>query len=227
VRNNLTHDAEKLSFAGSVQFLKKYWTELCSIRHQQEFNTKGKNVVADSLVLATKTKCKAAVPGWTAPVPGVIKVNVDGALDCVSGDAGIGVIASDGDGRVVFTAWKYIHGSSDAEEIEALACKEGIVLAADWCSSKTIIESDCLSLARLFGDREGRRSKLRFILEEAISAGQDLLAWEFAYTRRERNCAAHELAQLAMRTKHSAVWRFKAPACVESIIARECKTLSE
>jgi len=32
VRNNITHETEKLSFAKSVGFLTKYWTELCSLR---------------------------------------------------------------------------------------------------------------------------------------------------------------------------------------------------
>ncbi|OEL21790.1 hypothetical protein BAE44_0017187 [Dichanthelium oligosanthes] len=33
VRNNLTRDDGKLSFAGSVKFLCRYREELCSIRH--------------------------------------------------------------------------------------------------------------------------------------------------------------------------------------------------
>ncbi|RLN28240.1 hypothetical protein C2845_PM05G26920 [Panicum miliaceum] len=131
VRNNLTHDSEKLSFGGSVMFLKKYWIELCSIRQQQEFCPKGKSVVADSLVLTRKGKCKEVSPGWSAPEPGTIKVNVDGAFDQGSGEGGIGAMARDESGRVVFTAWKYMDRIADAEEAEAWACKEGLLLAAD------------------------------------------------------------------------------------------------
>ena len=32
VRNNLTHDTEKLSIEGSARFLVKYWAELCDIQ---------------------------------------------------------------------------------------------------------------------------------------------------------------------------------------------------
>jgi len=39
--------------------------------------------------------------------------------------------------------------------------------------------------------------------------------------------AAHELTQLAKRTRHSAVWRFCSPGCVEHIIAQDCNFVAE
>lgn len=50
VRNNITHDTEKLSIVGSVRFLQKYWLELCSVRQREGFDPKGKHAVVDSLV---------------------------------------------------------------------------------------------------------------------------------------------------------------------------------
>lgn len=44
----------------------------------------------------------------------------------------------------------------------------------------------------------------------------------FQAVRRERNFVAHELAQLAKRTNHTAVWRLRAPRCVEQLVAQEC-----
>jgi hypothetical protein len=60
-----------------------------------------------------------------------------------------------------------------------------------------------------------------------MEAGDRLPAWEVTHSRRESNGVAHELAQLAKRTKHSAVWRFAAPVCVEQLIARDSNQLSE
>jgi hypothetical protein len=154
---------------------------------------------------------------WEAPDPGRIKVNVDGAFDAHSGEGG----------SVVFTAWKYIARGGDAEELEAMACKEGLVLASEWCTGGIVLESDCIFLKNLFGKRNGERSSLRFILEEALEAGHAISHWEFVPTGRERNRAGHELVQLAKRTKHSAVWRFRSPSCVEQIIAHEYNTCSE
>ncbi|RLN11245.1 hypothetical protein C2845_PM09G04950 [Panicum miliaceum] len=210
VRNNITHESDKLSFAGSERFLQKYWLELCSVRHQDGFDPKGR-----------KEKPLVEERCWTAPCPGHVKVNVDGAFDTQSGEGGIGMVEWDMSGSVVFTAWKYIERGVDADELEAIACKEGLTLAAEWCTSAVILELDCLPLRNLFGTRNGERSTLRFILEEALDAGRALPHWEFAHTRRECNRAAHELAQLAKRTKHSVVWRFRSPSCVEQIIAQD------
>ena len=67
-----------------------------------------------------------------------------------------------------------------------------------------------------------------------VLARRDEGGWQYAprvddtvHVRRERNRAAHELAQLAKRTTHFAVWRFTAPICVEQIIAQECNFISE
>ena len=59
------------------------------------------------------------------PESGWIKINVDGAFDDNSKEAGIGVIIRDESGQVLLSSCRYVHAGSDAEEIEALACKEG------------------------------------------------------------------------------------------------------
>lgn len=86
-----------------------------------------------------------------------------------------------------------------------MADKEGLMLAAEWCDQKAILESDCSIVAGMLAKRDGGRSNLKFILEEAMAAGGRLPAWKIVHTRRECNSATHELAQLAKRTKHSAV----------------------
>ena len=82
--------------------------------------------------------------------------------------------------------------------MEALACREGMQLAAEWCPSKVILESDCNYVVGLL--RHGKS-----LLEETREAGNILPEWTTVHVRRERNRAAHELAQLAKRTTHSAV----------------------
>jgi hypothetical protein len=133
VRNNITHDTEKLSIVGSVRFLQKYWLEVCSVRQREGFDPKGKRAVVDSLVAGRKDRPAPVELRWEAPDPGRIKVNMDGAFDAHSREGGVGIVARDNAGSVVFTAWKYIARGEDAEELEAMACKEGLVLASEWC----------------------------------------------------------------------------------------------
>jgi len=55
--------------------------------------------------------------------------------------------------------------------------------------------------------RERDRGPLRFIIEEAKQVSSQISEWKIVHTRREGNCAAHELAQLALRSNSVAVWR--------------------
>ena len=81
MRNNITHETEKLSFAKSVGFLTKHWTELCSIRQDHRLDdTKGKTIISDSLVAGRRERETTRVTQWEKPGDGWCKVNVDGAL---------------------------------------------------------------------------------------------------------------------------------------------------
>jgi hypothetical protein len=57
VRNDITHENGKFSIEGSINFLRKYWAELCTIRQQDEHgDLHGKLPVSDSLVAGRKRK---------------------------------------------------------------------------------------------------------------------------------------------------------------------------
>jgi ribonuclease HI len=86
---------------------------------------------------------------WKPPAEGYLKINVDGAFDAISGRAGIGVVIRNSTGGVGLSAWKAILHARDAEEVEAMACREGLQLGSAWCRRKVILESDCSSVAKL------------------------------------------------------------------------------
>ncbi|KAF8776631.1 hypothetical protein HU200_003355 [Digitaria exilis] len=194
VRNNITHGSEKLSVEGSLRFLQRYSTELCSIRQQGHFHIlNGKQPVYESLIAEKYREGGGQKFRWSPPQEGWLKVNVDGAFSEETGEGGIGVIVHDCLGAVQLSSWQFVQNAASAEEVEALACKEGMRLVAEWGQQSTILETD----------------------------------WKVVHKRRESNRVAHELAQLAKRTKHSAVWRFAIPVCVEHLIAQDCNCVSE
>ncbi|CAL5097923.1 unnamed protein product [Urochloa decumbens] len=171
VRNGITHDSEKPCFESSIRFLRKYWLELCTIRQPGPMHdSKGKGQERVSLHTDRIKPPARQRENWEAPEAGWHKINVDGAFDLSTGAGAVGVIIRDEHGGVLLTAWKEVNGCTDAEELEALACKEGLSLAAEWTQGRSVLESDCSTLVPLFGDREGRRSRLKFILDEAVEA---------------------------------------------------------
>jgi ribonuclease HI len=226
VRNKITHNSDKLSFVASVSFLQKFWEELCDVRQQSGIrDTIGKKPVVVSLCAGKQGRTREQTT-WEPPPHGWIKVNVDGAFDQGSGVGGVGVIIRNAKAEVLMTTWKYTEKGTSAEEVEALACREGLLLATKF-NQGVILETDCGPIAAMLEAKSAQRSYLKFIVDEAIEAGSNLTQWQIVHKRRESNVAAHELAQLAKRTKHSAVWRFAAPVCVEPIVARECNCVSE
>ncbi|OEL29605.1 hypothetical protein BAE44_0009380, partial [Dichanthelium oligosanthes] len=77
----------------------------------------------------------------------------------------------------------------NAEEVEALACEGGVMLAVEWVRkpSRTVLQS---------------------------------------HLRKEQiNAVAHELAQVAKRLNHTALWRDRSPTCIEHLVAQDCKTI--
>ena len=49
-----------------------------------------------------------------------------------------------------------------------------------------------------------------------------LSQFKLVHIKRDRNGAAHELAQMEKRLNHSAVWRNCFPVCIEYQIAQDC-----
>jgi hypothetical protein len=124
-------------------------------------------------------------------------------------------------GTVLRSAWRVICNAASAEEVEIMACREGITLAAELLKP-TVLESDCLAAINQLSNTQGQRSSLAFLLREAILTAHCLPEVVFKHVRREQNCVAHELAQLARKLNHSSVWRNRVPVCVEHLVARDC-----
>ncbi|KAF8740822.1 hypothetical protein HU200_013702 [Digitaria exilis] len=142
------------------------------------------------------------VSGWKPPPQGYYKVNVDGSYVAQIGEAGVGVIIRDSLGGVILTAWRVVFRCSGAVEAEARACVEGLRLAAQWAQGPVILESDC---ARIVGTLQKKED-----------------SWSIVQVKRECNSVANNLAHLARRNVHSAVWLGQAPACATVLIKSDC-----
>nr|CAB3478466.1 unnamed protein product [Digitaria exilis] len=69
---------------------------------------------------------------WQQPPEGWSKMNVDGSFVSEDGRAGVGLVARNSVGQVIFTAWRMLSRCVDAAEAEARACVEGIRFSAQW-----------------------------------------------------------------------------------------------
>ncbi|KAF8697530.1 hypothetical protein HU200_035862 [Digitaria exilis] len=177
MHNNITHQSGPTGILDSVHFLLSMQSTLSEV-HQGD--TEG--------------------TAWTPPEEVWTKLNVDGSFVAQTGQAGVGVVARNSQGKVIFTAWQELTRCSDAAEADANACTNGLRLAVQLSPGKVILETDCVRIAR------------------ALQAEEEC---RVVQVKRESNSVANELAQLARRIKQCVVWLDEAPACVAHLLEND------
>ncbi|OEL20138.1 hypothetical protein BAE44_0018841, partial [Dichanthelium oligosanthes] len=88
-------------------------------------------------------------------------------------------------------------------------------LAAEWSPNQAILESDCLPVSKYLTRKKQCKSPSYFIIQESLEIIKSLPRVVLCHIKREQNTVAHELAQLARRLCHSAVWCERSPSCVD------------
>jgi len=80
------------------------------------------------------------------PPTGKLLINVDGSFREQYGDGGTGVVIRDSDGSFIAGSYTYREHVVDAPMAEAMALKEGLLLAQHIGCSGFIIHSDCTAV---------------------------------------------------------------------------------
>lgn len=230
LHNNIVHQSGPVTVLESVHILISYQASLTKIRQQAELeDRKGKKPmsIATASMLSNQRKPKNfAGSTWSPPPQGWIKINVDASFVAESGAARAGIIARDCTGTVKFTAWCALFRCAGAAEAEASAFLEGIRLATQWCREPVFIESDCARVVNAFQNKKMDKSEIGFIVAEGKELSRLLGEWKIVQVKRACNQVANELAALARRNTHSAVWLEQAPACVFDLINNDCINFS-
>jgi ribonuclease HI len=182
IRNELTHTNRKLCIMGSVNFLMSYWESLCTIRQQPVLDLKGKRPIFPDLALDGKNQQQKRA-GWVAPGRGTVKINVDGAFSDAS-QGSYGVVIHDEQWQVLLSAWGIIDNASSAEQVELVACNEGVKLAARWVPRPAILESDCLTAVNLILKPNSQRSPWAFVVTELAAGAIELPSISFKHVKR-------------------------------------------
>jgi hypothetical protein len=84
-------------------------------------------------------------------------------------------------------------GSFDLETVEAMACREGLALAADLMLQKLRLTTDCASVVKSIAG-EGMRI-YGHIIQEVKARRNDFIRVEFVHEHRDSNSDAHVIAR--------------------------------
>ena len=132
---------------------------------------------------------------WCLPPAGTHKINVDASL-AEDGWVGLGAIARDDEGRVVFTATRKVRARWAPEVAEAKGLEWGVRLCRRFGLQHIILESDCQSVITRLSKNAIYLSDLDNILSSIISSCSSFSSFHWSHVRRDENYVAHHLAKL-------------------------------
>lgn len=133
---------------------------------------------------------------WKPPDPGWVKVNTDGAFDASSGRGAAGVILRNERGETLAAEGRKLENLGDALTAEALAARNGVLLAVAIGYNKVILELDNQSLANSLKSVENDRSPISDLLHSIQELGSCLLSFSVSFVHGEANLAAHCCAKV-------------------------------
>lgn len=113
---------------------------------------------------ASVRRTQGVPPRWIPPPLGLVKINIDVATSKNSSKAVVAAIARDAVGNFLGASALVIHGLSDAEIVEAIACREGLALASDLMVQHFRLASDNVNVIR--GIKEGEMTAHGHIIRE-------------------------------------------------------------
>ncbi|TVU05431.1 hypothetical protein EJB05_48595, partial [Eragrostis curvula] len=133
------------------------------------------------------------VPKWIPPPRGIAKINVDATLSKNHSIVAVAAVARSDRGDFLGASAVVMHGITEAETAEILACREGLSLASDLLVPRFRLANDCaMAIRNIQGDGMGQYGHIvREIKVRQLSFG----FVEFIHKSRRSNIDAHTLAR--------------------------------
>jgi len=155
---------------------------------------------------------------WRKPEVGWSKINTDAAFSEESKQGATSSIIRDDQGAFYSAQAIWYERGLDVCSMEALACRDGMKLAAQMGLRRVALETDCLQVVQLW--KESQRSIIDPILKEMEEISLAFQEFSFSFISRSSNKVAHLLARQVSSSHCSEVWRVT-PACVYDLIMVE------
>jgi hypothetical protein len=132
-------------------------------------------------------------PKWIPPPDGLVKINVDAATSKNSAKSAIAAVVRGEDGAFLGASSAVLEGISNPEILEALACREGMTVAADLLVQKFRLASDCSNVIRSIS--EPCFGGYGHVIQEIVARAASFREVQFVYEGRSANVDAHNLAR--------------------------------
>lgn len=153
---------------------------------------------------------------WTKPPSGVIKINVDAALDHKSNICGMGLVARNAEGLVVGAAMESFSGSYPARIVKAMGFRLALQMAIDWNFSQVMVEGDALQVIQAL-TRSKTYVDCDSIVLDCIKLASHFQLCSFTHVFRECNRVAHSVAKHSLLEVRKESWREDFPSWLSNL----------
>jgi hypothetical protein len=153
-----------------------------------------------------RPKSNQTIWRWKKPPVGWIKCNIDGAFYADMGQGATGVVIRDSAGTFIGgRALWYRHGLN-ALMMEAVACRDGVILAREMNFRRVQVETDSQELVNLWEMGELQRSSISPIIKDIKDISVFFLDFSLMYANRACNHVAHTLAKQVSDGNRTGEW---------------------
>nr|XP_023905622.1 uncharacterized protein LOC112017406 [Quercus suber] len=147
-----------------------------------------------------------STPKWEPPPSPLLKINFDGAVFKDKGEAGMGVVVCDSQGKVIASLAEKIQSLSSLDEVEALAGVRAITLAMGLNLPSFIVEGDSEVVISTLRKEEEPFSSFGHLISSIKHYLLSCNCIFFSHTCRSGNLVAHSLAKRARLIDGFSVW---------------------
>lgn len=149
-----------------------------------------------------------------------MKVNTDAAYDQANRNGATACVLRDESGGVREAQAKWYEHVFDVCTMEAMACRDGIQVAADAGYQCLHVETDCLEFVQLWRRKESQLSIAGSVIAEIVNLSNGFQDFSISYVSRNCNKIAHVLAKQVTSTHSLERWHVT-PACVSNLVLIE------
>jgi hypothetical protein len=148
-----------------------------------------------------------------------LKINVDAHLRR-DGRWSSGLILKRSDGSIVGAATRSHVGSSEATFGEAMGLNDALDMVGRYNATAITFELDSMIIVRVVRDNAQIRRSWGFVVKRCVYFLKENPRASIAWTIRENNRVAHELARWA-ENEPNFDWHFCVPMCIDPFIQKD------
>jgi ribonuclease HI len=164
---------------------------------------------------------------WQKPPSGWTKINTDAAFTKNKGTGTSGAVIGNDQGVVLAAAARVHFNIADVLMAEALATRDGVLLAVEQGMMKVILETDNASVTSLLSSDEGLRSTIAGIWHEVKELSLSFISFTCSHVNREGNEAAHLCARMPSMSSPTLSWIGDLPNWLREAANRDCNVVMQ